>query len=124
MSITISDRLDHTMSLNDIDEIVDALGQEREGIRRLTHKVGREWRREEWPEHAWPGGYTIVYVCDDGDNLCAPCMNNGDNPVHFAGESDGWKIIDAYLAEEVDSEPGEQVVCAHCNTVIYPTPEE
>lgn len=140
MSITITDRLDHTMSLRDIDEIVQALAHERDAIRWLSNKVGRAEFKEEWPAYAWPGGYTLVYFCDDGEDLCSACMNDPDNPVHFAGDEvtgspatsrrrrrswpDGWKVLDVYLAEENDREPGEQIACAHCGAVIYTEPEE
>ena len=124
MSITITDRLDHTMSLRDVDEIVQALAHERDAIRWLSNKVGRAESNEEWPGYAWPGGYTIVYICDDGEDLCVDCMNDPDNPVHLTGASDGWKILDVYLAEENDREPGEQIACAHCGAVIYTEPEE
>lgn len=104
MSITITDRLDHTMSLRDVDEIVQALAHERDAIRRLSNKVGRDESKEEWPGYAWPGGYTIVYICDDGEDLCVDCMNDPDNPVHLTGASDGWKILDVYLAEEAEDD--------------------
>lgn len=122
MSIASSDRLDHTMSLRDIDEIVQALAHERDAIRWLSNKVGRAESKEEWPSYAWPGGYTIVYLLTDGEDLCVGCMNNPDNPVRFTGPDDGWKIIDVYLAEEAEDDG--PVVCAHCNAIIYPIPEE
>ena len=124
MSITIfTDRLDHTMSLRDVDEIAQALAHERDAIRWLSNKVGRAESNEEWPSYAWPGGYTIVYVLSDGEDLCVDCMDNPHNPVHFAGASDGWKVIDAYLAEETDGEPGGTICCANCTATIYTFPD-
>jgi hypothetical protein len=65
------------------------------------------------PAHAWPGGYPIVYVADDGDVLCADCVNDPSNPVHETGDADGWRI-DGYM-EHLEG-PAEH--CAHCNKEI------
>lgn len=64
--------------------------------------------------YAWPGGYPIGYVCDDGELLCAGCVNDSTNPVHVGGEADGWRIEGADVLYE--SETGEE--CAHCTKVL------
>lgn len=64
--------------------------------------------------YAWPGGYPIGYVCNDGELLCAACVNDPSNPVHLDGEPDGWRIEGYSVLHE--SENGEW--CAHCNKLL------
>ncbi|MCH9835642.1 hypothetical protein K0U83_08250 [bacterium] len=67
-----------------------------------------------WPQHAWPGGYVIGYYADDGEVLCADCMDDPTNPVHFMGDADGWRIDGAGVIYEAETD----VRCAHCNVLI------
>jgi hypothetical protein len=68
-----------------------------------------------WPAYAWPGGYPLIAVMDDGEELCADCVNDPRNPVHYSGSADGWRV-DGYLGLETTSEPDYgSVYCAHCN---------
>lgn len=60
------------------------------------------------PAYAWPGGYPIVYVMDDGETLCPDCVNTEEN-VHEGGNADGWRL-EAY---DIHYE-GPPEVCAHC----------
>jgi hypothetical protein len=69
---------------------------------------------------SWPGGYPIVYVADDGESMCAKCVN-GESEVHFSGDADGWRIDSLFIHYEG---PNEQ--CAHCGVEIpsaYGDPE-
>jgi hypothetical protein len=67
----------------------------------------------DWPAHAWPGGYPIVYLTDDGEILCADCMNRERECVHFHGDADGWRVD----ARDIHYEgPAEH--CAHCGREI------
>ncbi len=86
---------------------------ETEAATRMRQRVGVE-AGEAFPSFAWPGGYPIVYVTDDADTMCADCVNDASNPVHFTGHGDGWRI-DAAAIEEA---PEDDVRCAHCNRVI------
>ena len=45
------------------------------------------------PKFAWPGGYPIVAIMDDGEHVCADCLNDATNPLHFGASKDGksWK---------------------------------
>jgi len=74
------------------------------------------------PKFAWPGGYPIVYLADDGETVCADCVNDPSNPIHEDGEADGWRI-DGY---DIHWE-GPPEHCAHCNAEIlsaYGDPSE
>jgi hypothetical protein len=63
---------------------------------------------------AWPGGYEVFYLCDDGGTLCAPCVNDPSNPVHVGGDADGWRIDGHSHTGETDG----HLVCDHCGRVI------
>ena len=76
----------------------------------FTHPCGPVPEAE---AYAWPGGYPIVYIMDDGDILCADCMNDASNPTHFGGDADGWRVEGRDIHYE-----GSAAVCAHCNTLI------
>lgn len=69
---------------------------------------------DQWPACTWPGGYPLAYWADDMESLCADCVNNPSNPIHFDGLADGWRIGFVDIIEE--SEHAEY--CAHCNALI------
>lgn len=68
------------------------------------------------PSYAWPGGYPIMYLLDDGGTLCGDCANDPTNPTHFPDPNgkagDGWGIVGAYVADGDDAE-----TCDHCGKV-------
>lgn len=74
------------------------------------------------PAYAWPGGYAIAYLMDDGEFLCADCANDPTNPVHEGGDGDGWRIEGYETADWHDEGEGDWT-CAHCNAVIDPDPD-
>lgn len=61
--------------------------------------------------YAWPGGYDLYYVMDDGGVLCPACANLPE--VHIGGEADGWRLECADANYEDDD-----LFCAHCNAQI------
>ncbi len=70
-----------------------------------------------FPGYAWPGGYEIGYVTSDAAMLCASCMNDTTNPVHFVDEddsSDGWLVVAVDCAANWD----EPSTCDHCNRTM------
>lgn len=75
------------------------------------------------PAYAWPGGYAVAYVTDDGEFLCAGCVNDPTNPVHEGGEADGWRI-DGYQTADWHDVGEDDWTCAHCNATIDPAPED
>lgn len=74
-----------------------------------------------FPKYAWPGGYAIAYVADDGEFLCGDCVNN-EPEVHFDGDADGWRV-DGYTTGDHHDGDDEAWVCAHCGAVIVPAVE-
>jgi hypothetical protein len=65
------------------------------------------------PSFAWPGGYPMFYVMDDGEALCPTCANDPSNPVHEGGQADGWRI-EGYDINYEDA----SLFCAHCSKRI------
>jgi hypothetical protein len=66
-------------------------------------------------KYAWPGGYPIGYLMDDGEFLCATCIN--ENPeVHAGGDNDGWRLQGMQVLED----DWEKDTCAHCNDEFFP----
>lgn len=63
------------------------------------------------PAFAWPGGYPMFYVVDDGEALCPRCANLSE--AHEAGEPDGWRL-EGYDVNYEDHE----MPCAHCGELI------
>jgi hypothetical protein len=66
-----------------------------------------------YPSYAWPGGYPIYYLMDDGETLCPTCMNDSTNPIHFDGQADGWRVE----APGINWEDTD-MICCHCNRKI------
>ena len=68
----------------------------------------------EWQSYAWPGGYEIVYVVQDGGVLCHQCANKelmrtldpDDSQFHIVGDFINYEDTDLF--------------CDHCNRKIGP----
>ena len=76
-----------------------------------------------FPAYAWPGGYPIVYIMEDGETLCPACANgeSGSEAHESAPPLSGWRIVGADVHWE-----GEPETCAHCGARIesaYGVPE-
>ena len=73
--------------------------------------------------YAWPGGYEIVAVMDDGEILCMDCCKNNyreilDSTLHDI--EDGWKLA-GFMMEAVSPDCCTDDLisyCAHCNKVF------
>ena len=63
--------------------------------------------------YAWPGGYPVYHICNDGEALCPKCANDPKNPVHEDMPDDGWRIIASDINYEDDD-----LFCAHCGEQI------
>jgi len=66
-----------------------------------------------FPSYAWPGGYTIIYVCGDGEVFCGDCVNgeNGSEVLNSPfGEDESWDVEDCRTYDE-----GPSLNCVHCN---------
>ena len=76
---------------------------------RSAKKVARK-------KYAWPGGYALHLVMDDGECLCAKCVRENWRQVvraTLAGVKDGWRAVGADVNWEDD-----MLSCAHCNEQI------
>lgn len=71
------------------------------------------------PAYAWPGGYAIAYLVDDGEFLCAPCANKDG---HIGGDADGFRLEGYQTGDWHDTEEGPWT-CAQCGTVIDADPD-
>lgn len=76
-----------------------------------------------FPSYAWPGGYPVIYICDDGGTLCPACAN-GQNGSGASPDSNdpSWRLI----ASDIHWE-GPDEYCDHCGEAIpsaYGDPEE
>lgn len=69
--------------------------------------------------YAWPGGYEIVSICNDGEVLCYKCVRFNFREVLWSTKNkvnDGWNIVDyAVIGNTIESTDKEPIFCAHCN---------
>lgn len=61
---------------------------------------------------AWPGGYPIYAVMNDGARLCYHCLTT-ETEVHEGGDADGWRFEGAEVFWE-----GPTDACGHCGTEL------
>ena len=67
-------------------------------------------------KYAFPGGYEISYITDDGACLCGDCVEeNLYEIIHSIRNdcSDGWLVIASDILHK-DS-PIDTIYCDHCN---------
>ncbi len=69
-------------------------------------------------EHfAWPGGYEIFFITDDGGILCSPCVvKEWDECIEDADIGDGWNVTAYSHTGNID----EAENCDHCYRTISP----
>lgn len=76
-----------------------------------TLKVDTKFRDMADERFAWPGGYEMFFVTDDGGVLCSPCVvENWNEVIVEADPGDGWFIA----AVDHDGNLDEPVNCDHC----------
>ena len=66
--------------------------------------------------YAWPGGYPLFFLCDDGGTLCPACVkterrNFLESIAHK--QRDGWRVVGIDINWE---DPA--LSCDHCNARI------
>ena len=83
----------------------------------LTTKQIKQYIRQ---PYAWPGGYEIVFITEDGGILCHECARNNwreicDSVTH--DNNDGWKVVDIAVENNtiVLDDEESPVYCDHCN---------
>ena len=68
--------------------------------------------------YAWPGGYPLVLVMDDGAVLCPVCVASEYRQIsqaHREKHGNGWKPMGLMIIEAEE----DDVTCAHCDALIY-----
>jgi len=66
--------------------------------------------------YAWPGGYPLYFICDDGGALCCACAKTERRNILESISNkarDGWNVRGMDINYE-DSE----LTCDHCNKAI------
>ena len=84
----------------------------------LTRKRVKQAIRDKF---AWPGGYTIVLLANDGHPICTDCGRSEWKNIcssMMLGIADGWKIESIFLLEGEKEYEGD-CICAHCNKDIW-----
>ena len=104
-------------TIAEAQEIINGHVAELNARKVIARKVGMSEHSDDWPASAWPGCYSIAYVCDDGEMLCSDCVDTQES-VHFAGEHDGWCIIGVDAFGATADYPEYDVFCTHCRAVI------
>ena len=94
----------------DLSEPVDA---KLDDLIKFLNSMGYEDVRlvsKEWERWAWPGGYPLYYLCEDGGVLCSKCVNK---EIELTASTDGsdpwWKLV----AVDVNYED-PRLECEHC----------
>lgn len=68
---------------------------------------------------AWPGGYPLYFITQDGAALCFDCAHKEFRQVawdYLNKASTGWRIVGCEI-NYVNNEDGE-LICDHCNKRI------
>lgn len=69
--------------------------------------------------YAWPGGYAVAYVCDDGGVLCPQCAKE-NAPLILrsirAKARDGWRVVACESVEHHDEDAA--MCCDHCGVTL------
>lgn len=69
--------------------------------------------RREWEKYAWPGGYPLYYVTQDGGCLCTDCANeNLDRTIEEDGDK-SWLIAGCDINYEDTG-----LYCDNCNKFV------
>ena len=65
-------------------------------------------------QYAWPGGYALIAITDDGGTLCASCVKSNYRQIRESFPGDGWHIVGIDHTGNID----EPCYCDHCNQSI------
>lgn len=120
----LAETRNETEALDQIRKRADEIGtfQARKRMRRALHL---DINREPLPSFAWPGGYPLFYLCNDGGILCPDCMNSEIVQIDDSTRTrsrDGWNVAACDAHYE-----GPPLPCDHCGHEIesaYGDPED
>lgn len=60
--------------------------------------------------YAWPGGYKIHALTDDGGCLCSKCCKDERDIISESFAGDGWHVVGLFVHWE-----GAPITCDNCN---------
>ena len=66
--------------------------------------------------YAWPGGYPMFFVTNDGDSLCFECVRAEYRSVSYSIRhkvNDGWRVVACCVNWE-----DNDMICDHCGERI------
>lgn len=89
-----------------------------------TNTLLRSVRSAARNKYAWPGGYPIFILMEDGGTLCPDCAKNNYRQISQATRMGGYYGWSA-AGVDVNCED-KDMVCCHCNEPIqcaYPKEE-
>ena len=66
--------------------------------------------------YAWPGGYELYLVTDDGGLLCLECVRNNYEAIYKSTKGDGWFPAGITGDHQMD----ENSNCDNCSKRIGP----
>lgn len=82
----------------------------------LTTKQIKELVRQ---PYAWPGGYEVIFITNDGACLCHDCVRKEWQYVCWSVRNqvnDGWQVVGfATLDNDIESTDESPLYCEHCN---------
>jgi hypothetical protein len=64
--------------------------------------------------YAWPGGYALYGVTDDGGALCAACCRKEGDVIAASAPGDGWHVTAYGCTVNDDDVP----TCDHCGAMV------
>lgn len=68
---------------------------------------------------AWPGGYPLAFLCDDGATLCFGCARKESRqimPAIAARLRDGWRVVACTIDNEAND--SDYATCEHCGESV------
>jgi hypothetical protein len=71
-------------------------------------------------KYAWPGGYPLYLVMNDGEALCMECARSEYKQIARAGRDNRYKALRSdwlSLGPEINWED-QSLCCVHCNKPI------
>ena len=63
--------------------------------------------------YAWPGGYPMYGIMEDGDSMCHECARSERANIYDAAERDGWRMVAVGVNWEDD-----HLICCNCGNKI------
>ena len=83
----------------------------------MRHTIPQSVKDAIRSKYAWPGGYPLYIICDDGGCICPDCAKKEYRQIAHDTVKDwrgtGWNVIGAEINWEDAS-----LYCEHCGNLI------